>query len=158
MAPVEPLGHRLVALIVEAEPVDDGAVRAEPEEPRPRIAGLRQRRHRADLDEAETEAEHRVRHRAVLVEAGGEPDRVGEGEAERLDGEPRIAGLRRGADAAEAGRFDGQMVGPFRIEQPQNPRRAVAEGHARSAGKTWRPSGPSGRSSTLRTAESGSGA
>ena len=73
----KPRRHRRQALAVEAEAVDERLVLDQAEEPRRRIAGLRPRRHRADLDEAEAEAQHRVGHLGMLVEAGGEPDRVG---------------------------------------------------------------------------------
>ena len=74
--------RRVVAVIVEAEAVDDGFIALEAEEPRPRIAGLRARRHRADLDETEAEPEQRIRRLGVLVEAGGKAERIGEIEAE----------------------------------------------------------------------------
>ena len=60
--------------IVEAHAVDDRAVLLEPEQARPRIARLRPRRERADLDEAEAQPEHLLRHLGILVEARGEPD------------------------------------------------------------------------------------
>ena len=71
----------LVPFIVEAEPVDDRPVGGKPENARLRIAGLRQRRHRADLGEAEAERQQRVRHFAVLVVAGRHAERIGEVEA-----------------------------------------------------------------------------
>jgi hypothetical protein len=52
----EPPQHRIAAVIVEAHAVDHGFVALQPEQPRPRIAGLRFRGHRADLGKAETRA------------------------------------------------------------------------------------------------------
>ncbi len=57
------------ALRIKAEPVDHAAIGIEPEHPRPRIAGLRQRRDGADFDKAEAEAQQRIGHLGVLVEA-----------------------------------------------------------------------------------------
>jgi hypothetical protein len=69
------------AAIVEAHAVDDGAIFGQPKKARARVAGLRQRRQRADLHKTEAHAEHRRKHLGVLVEAGGEADRRGKAEA-----------------------------------------------------------------------------
>ena len=53
------------------------------EHARLRIAGLRQRRHRADLDEAEAHRAEGVDAAAVLVEPGGQADAVRESAARR---------------------------------------------------------------------------
>ena len=66
----------VVAFVVEAEPVDDRTVLAQPEQSGARVAGLRTRRQRSDLDKAETEPQHRARNLGVLVESRGEPERV----------------------------------------------------------------------------------
>ncbi len=75
------------AVAVEAEPVDHRLVGIEAKQPRPRIARLRLRRHAAGFDEAEPEPEQRVHHFGILVEAGREPDRIGEPQAESRNGE-----------------------------------------------------------------------
>ena len=91
----EPRQHDRRAVVVEAEPVDDRVVGVETEQARARIAGLRARRHGADLDEAEAEPQQRVRHLGILVEAGREADRIGEIQPEGADRKPRIVGPRR---------------------------------------------------------------
>ena len=114
----EPRQHRRRALVVEAEPVDHALVGLEPEQARPRIAGLRPRRHGADLDKAEAEAQQRVRHLRVLVEAGGDADRIGEIEPEgahRQLARDRAAGR---ADRHEAQRLDRQSVRILRHRAP----------------------------------------
>src|SRR5690606_38177388 len=78
LAPVEALGEGLVTLIIEAQAVDERAVARQPEKPRQRIARLGERRDGADFDEAEAEAEELVGDGAVLVEAGGKTDRIGQ--------------------------------------------------------------------------------
>ncbi len=90
----EPLERRGGARIVEAEAVDHALVRFEPEQARPRITGLRQRGERTDLDKAETEPQQRVRHLGVLVETGGEPNRIGEIQPEGADGQFARVGRR----------------------------------------------------------------
>ena len=55
--------------VVEAHPVDHGAVGDEPEQPRPRVAVLRDRRDRAHLDVPEPERVQPLRAADVLVEA-----------------------------------------------------------------------------------------
>ena len=93
-APHQPRQHTRLALVVEAEPVDHGLVGVETEEARTRIALLRARRDGANFDEAETEAEQRVRHFGVLVEAGRDADRIGEIQPEYAGREFRIVGAR----------------------------------------------------------------
>ena len=58
-----------------------------------RIATLRLRRQRADLDEAEPRGKQLARHARVLVEAGRHAERVGKVEAEERLREARIVGL-----------------------------------------------------------------
>ena len=84
------------SLAVEAEAIDHRLVPREAEKARTRIAGLRQRRHRADLGEAEAKRERRVDSLAMLVKTGGEPERIGKIKAERLDREAGIIGFGRG--------------------------------------------------------------
>ena len=70
-----------MAAVVEAEPVDDAALVDEAEYPWLRVSGLRERRHGADLGEPAAEPEDGIGDAGVLVEAGGDRDGVGQGEA-----------------------------------------------------------------------------
>ncbi len=106
-------------VVVEAHPVDDRLVGGQPEEARARIPRLWPRRHRAHLDEAEAEAEQRIDRLPVLVETGGETDRVGQ--AKTTDrglkawmGDP---GRRRHQTRAQGA--DGEPVRPFGLDVPQ---------------------------------------
>ena len=128
----QPRQHRGLALAVEAEPVDHRLIGLEPEHARPRIAGLRQRRHRADLDEAEAQAEQRVRHLGVLVEARRDADRIGKVEPEGPHRQPRIIG-RRPPPRGEFQGLDGERMSIFRIERPQQrPGQAVEKANHRA--------------------------
>jgi hypothetical protein len=69
-------------VIVESHAIDHGFVALQAEQPRPRIAGLRLRRHRADLDKAEAQPQQGIGDLRALVEAGGHADRIGEIQAE----------------------------------------------------------------------------
>jgi hypothetical protein len=60
---------------------------------------LRSWRQGADLDEAETEAEHLPPDLGILVEAGGKSDRIGKAQACQLNLQPWIR-LRRPSAAA----------------------------------------------------------
>ena len=71
----EARGRRLGAVVVESHPVDDGAVGDEPEEARTRVAVLRDRGQRADLDVAEAEGVQPRGAANVLVEAGRDAER-----------------------------------------------------------------------------------
>src|SRR5262249_18477115 len=68
---------RIDAFVVESEPVDDGSMFRQSPHARLWIAGLRTRRRRADFNEAETERGECIDVCAVLVEAGGESNRIG---------------------------------------------------------------------------------
>ena len=69
------------AVVVETQPVDQRVGRGQPEHARLRVAGLRLRGHRADLDEAEAHRAQAVDAAAVLVQAGRQADAVGEAQA-----------------------------------------------------------------------------
>ena len=135
LAGKEPAIDDVMALVVEAEPVDDGTVGGEPEHPRRRIALLGKRRDRADLDEAEAEGKDRVRHLAILVEAGGHADRIGKVEAEEVLPQARIAG-GGGPKRHRRQRFQRQAVRGFRIEgEEERPEEAEGQSHAASSGR-----------------------
>src|SRR6185295_12926767 len=86
------------AFVVETQPIDQRLRTRQAEQPWLRVARLRARSHRADLDKAETEAAESVDVGRVLVEACGESNRVAEAHAEDLD---RIIGYRRLQPARE---------------------------------------------------------
>jgi hypothetical protein len=102
------------AVVVEAHPVDQGAVGGQPEHPRPGVARLGPRGQGADFDEPEAERAERVRRHGVLVEPRGQPERPGQvapegpypqhgvGRREPPAQHPARAGDQRGgADEAE---------------------------------------------------------
>ena len=76
-------GGCLGAAVVEAHPVDDRAVGDEPEQPRPRIAVLRDRGERAHLDVPEAERVQPAGAADVLVEARRDAERRVEAQSER---------------------------------------------------------------------------
>jgi hypothetical protein len=108
---------------VEPEAVDDGTILRQPEQPRLRVARLRQRRHRPDLDEPEAHGGPRRYRRALLVEPGGEPNRVVERQPENLLTKPEVGGLRQQPQRAlherQADRRQGQVVRALGIQGEQ---------------------------------------
>src|SRR5690606_9860064 len=132
---------------VEAEPVYDRTVPRQPEDARLWIPGLRQRRHRADFDKAEAERKKRVGNLGVLVVAGRHAERVVEGDAGDGGLEPEVVTWRQRDRQAGFQCLDRQAVRRFGIEAEKRPPAQPfdeAEHHARSAGKIWTPSMPSG--------------
>jgi hypothetical protein len=115
--------HQAVhAAVVEAQAVDHSVRGGQAEQARARIAGLRARRHGADLDEAEAEAGQRIDIIAVLVEAGGEPYRVRKTQSHHV---ARAGGgrSRRGGREAQPGEdgkgLEREMVRLLRVESEQ---------------------------------------
>jgi hypothetical protein len=74
-------------LVVEPHAVDQRAHIRGAKHPRPRITGLRSRRHGAELDMAEADPPERVQIIRILVEAGGESQGMGKLEAETGEGQ-----------------------------------------------------------------------
>ena len=137
----QPPQHGLRAVIVESHAVDHTLVALEAKQPRPRIAGLRLRRHRTDLDKTETQPQQRVRHFRALVEARGHADRIGKVQAEgphRQFGIVRPRPHRRQQPQA----LDRQPMRVLRIEPAQQRQRERIEGadHGASSGMSWLPS------------------
>ena len=131
----EPAQRGLGAVIVEAQAVDHGFVALQSEQPRPRIADLRLRRHRADFDEAETEPQQRVGHLRVLVEARGHADRIGKIQAEGAHRQFWIVGPR--LDRRQQPQpLDRHAMRVLRIEPAQQRQRKGVEGadHGMSSG------------------------
>src|SRR5579863_8078514 len=107
------------AVIVEAHAVDDGLVWFKAEQTWAWVAGLRPRCDGAGFDEAEAEPHERGDGDGVLVEAGGQTDRIGEALAEDADRQSRVIIGRYAASEAEAQSEQGQVVGSFRIDPAQ---------------------------------------
>ena len=129
--------HGFGAVIVETHAVDDGLVALQPEQPRPRIADLRQRRHRADLDKAEAETQQRIGRLRALVEACGHADRIGKIQPECAHGELRI--VRPRPDRRQQPQaMDRHAMGVFRIEPAQQRQREGVESpdHGFSSGNS----------------------
>ena len=124
----EPACDDLGAVVVEAHPVDDRPVGGEPEQPRLRVAGLGLAGDRADLDVPEAQRRERVDADGVLVEAGGQPEGVREGQAQRVDHAicadstrhlRRLGELEGGAGGAD--RAEGGVVGPLGVGAGEHP-------------------------------------
>src|SRR5208282_5596820 len=124
------------------------------EESGPRVAGLRTRRQRPDLDVAETEPQHRAGNLGVLVESGGETQRVRKLQSESGDDEPRVPRPGRRDLHAE----DGEAVRGFRRKKLDERLGELGQPHASRLPKSWRPSGSSGSGRDQSTALSGSAA
>jgi hypothetical protein len=149
-APGEPVGERLQALVVEAHAVDHRAVLGEPEQPRPRIARLRQGRDRAALHEAEAGPEHGGEHLGVLVEAGRQAHHVRHGYTAQRAAENGVVGPGQRAEPRLEAEHR-QAVGVLGVEAAQRPRgEAVQEAQGNSP-ISGIPSGSSGASATPRT-------
>ena len=152
----KPHQHGVGALRIEAEPVDDAMVGIKAEQPRPRIAGLRLRRDGADFDKTEADAQQRIRHFGVLVEAGGDADRIRKIEAEDTAGEPPVVARRR-RQRREFQHPDRHAMRILRIERTEErPRQAIKEAdHGSSSGNERRPAASSSSGVAQRTAASG---
>ena len=72
--------ERIHAEVVEAHAVDDGLCLGQAEHARLGVARLRPRRDSADLDEAETQRRQRIYVCAILVQPGGQSERIGKGQ------------------------------------------------------------------------------
>ncbi len=125
------------ARVVEAHAVDEGPARAQPEHARLRVAGLGARRHGAELDVAETERTERVEMVAVLVEAGGESESVGEAQAETLHAE--FGGNGRGAPQRpeQSQARESEVVSGLRIETRQQRQRRARKGRRSTPLDQW---------------------
>ena len=84
------------------------------------------RRDRPDLDKSEPGAQHRPDNFGILVEPGGQADRVGEIQPADLHRQARI--VRGSVDRAEseAQRFQGEIVGSLGVEASQQGQGDVA--------------------------------
>ncbi len=89
----EPCMSRFIALIVEAQAIDERLVAGQSKQPWARVARLRARRESADLDKAEAGRQQPARDLRILVEPRRQSERVRKGHAEGFDAEARVAGL-----------------------------------------------------------------
>ena len=103
-----------------------------PEQPRERIAGLRERRDRAHFDEAEAEREHLLGDFGILVEARGKSDRIGKAQPR----DPRLERRRRWRSGRECGacpqfqKGDRRPMRALGVEAKQQRTDQRVEGHA----------------------------
>ena len=84
VGPAQVLDGFFETAVRKPDAVDDRLVLREPEDAGAGIARLRTRRHGADLDESEAEGRQFAERLAVAVETCGQPDGVGEFDAEDL--------------------------------------------------------------------------
>ena len=110
-------------IVVEAQAVDDGLFLDNAEHPWLGVARLRARRHGTDLDKAETEGGQRVDVFSILVQAGGQADRIAELQPHDLD---RVGRRRRGQQAGdprpveEVDAGHPQIVGHLGVERKED--------------------------------------
>src|SRR5690606_25524084 len=108
--------------VVEAHPVDDGAVSDQSKQARARVSLLWQRRDRANLDVAEAEGRQTTNTDGVLVEPGRDPERRGELPPECAHGEGGVWGRdpsqqpRNRRRAGDANDEHPQVVRELRIQ------------------------------------------
>jgi len=114
------------ALVVESEAIDEGAFGGEAEEAGFGVAGLGVAGDGAYFDEAESAVGPVVEGDAVFIEAGGEPDGVGEGDSE--EGASEAGGLG-GANESELDGFESEIVGGFGVEAEEDWLERVVEAH-----------------------------
>ena len=122
VAAAEVLYDLVAAFVVEAHAVDDGLGRNDAKASGLRIAGLCERRDRADFNVAEAQGAEGVDAYAVFVHAGGKADRIGKAQPHQLDRilvghvrqelvKPEVRG------PVEAGH--GDVVGGFRLHRKE---------------------------------------
>jgi hypothetical protein len=114
--------------VVEAEAIDHGLALRQAEHARLRVAGLRPGRDRADLDEAEAERGQRVDVRRVLVEPGGEPDRIREVDAEYARRQGLRPARQQRVQAGAISQFDRAQAGTVRGFGVQREQEGAGEG------------------------------
>lgn len=86
--PIEAIDEGVEPLIVEAKPIDDGAIWAQSKDAGAGIALLRARRDGAAFDKTKARRKHGVWGFAILVEAGGQTDWVGQIKARQSGFQP----------------------------------------------------------------------
>jgi hypothetical protein len=151
----QPGRGRRGTVVVEAHPVDQRAIGGQPEQPGPRVAGLRPGGHRAHLHEREAERAERVRRERILVEARGQPERAGQvapecAHPEHRIGRPQPPAEQPGRARDRRGRADDAEAQPVRglgRHPPEHqPEQQVVHGLSLAASATRRAGGaPLGR-------------
>src|SRR5690606_17557626 len=129
-----PLEQVVDAVVVEAHAVDDGLGFRQAEQARLRVARLRARRHGADLGEAETQLAETVDGVAVLVQTGGQSDRVGEFQTHDLHWQGRRLLAQQTVQPqtpARAEQVEGQFVRGFRRQSKEQIAGQGVHGRAR---------------------------
>nr|GLK39137.1 hypothetical protein GCM10017611_60070 [Rhodococcus wratislaviensis] len=123
------IGGIACAVVVETHPVDQGAVRGQPEQPGSRVAGLGLGGDGAHLGEPEAEGTPRVDAGRILVEPGGQTERRREVESEHGVPQYRIVHDENLADELtqrreprdQAHRSEGQVMNPLRRNAEHHP-------------------------------------
>jgi len=82
---LQPGGHRLGTLVIEAHTVDERLVFGQPKQPGPVVAWLGQRRDRPDLHVSKAQRRPGPHRDGVFVEACGQPDGIGKPQAKGGD-------------------------------------------------------------------------
>ena len=125
---LQPRGERRQPLTVKTEAVDDAKILVETKQARQRIARLRQWRHAAGFDKAETGSEHRIDHFGMFVKTGSETDRIAEIEMPHPCRQHRIRRYGRTVAESQFERGDGETMRGFRCKQMQQRQRcAISE-------------------------------
>src|SRR5690606_3468686 len=112
----------------------DGLGLGQPEQARLGVARLRARRDGAELDEAEAEAPKGVDGIAVLVQTGGQADRVGEFQAHDLHWQGRRLLAQQAVQpqtSTGAEQVDGQFMSSFRRQSKEQIAGQGVHGRAR---------------------------
>ena len=125
--PFQALEHPVMTLIVEPHAVDHRVVFTDAEQAWARIARLRTRRHRADLDRAETEPGERTGDLGILVETGPHAERIGKIDAGQAGFQLRRVGFGLFGHGAKAERQDRRPVRPFGWQHQQGVARQVLD-------------------------------
>jgi hypothetical protein len=90
---------------------------------------LRTRRDGTGFDEAETEIEQRSERLRMLVEASGEPERIGKIEAEDVAAQDRVRSGTGNANDPELERFNRGAVSAFRVQAEEDGTRQTVPRH-----------------------------
>src|SRR3546814_10020832 len=122
--------QRRMALIVEAQTMDDGALSLEAENARGRIARSWARRHGSDFGKTDAHGEHGVGHFAVLVETCRDAEGIWEWQAEEIDAERGGTGFALTGAEPRFQRRDGEAVGAFGIDEAEGRAGEREEVHA----------------------------